>query len=152
MDLAGIAALVSVPVALLTAVLPLRDRASLNRLERIDRLLRDTDLDADHAKLLRQVRRRLVRRVAAVEFGPSYTPAVVLMMAVVVICILSLVGIGIGALLDGDVTRTWLTFVAAAVLAGFFFLSIRILPNYRRRYADRDLPQMMRAGEFPEQN
>lgn len=62
-DLAGWAALLGVPVAIVAALLPLRDRAALARLERIDALLRGTDLDEDHAKLLRAARNHLVRRV-----------------------------------------------------------------------------------------
>lgn len=71
LDLAGLAALLGVPALLITALLPLRDRAVLQRLERIDQLLRDTDLDDKHAFLLRATRQHLVRRVVVAELTPG---------------------------------------------------------------------------------
>lgn len=71
MDFAGLAALLGVPALLITALLPLRDRAVLQRLERIDQLLRDTDLDDEHALLLRAARQHLVRRVVVAELTPG---------------------------------------------------------------------------------
>lgn len=71
MDLAGLAALLGVPALLITALLPLRDRAVLQRLERIDQLLRGTDLDDEHVFLLRSARQHLVRRVVVAELTPG---------------------------------------------------------------------------------
>lgn len=71
MDLAGVAALLGVAVAALAALLPLRDRGALSRLERIDKLVRGTDLDDEHAALLSSVRDQLVRRVFLAETFPG---------------------------------------------------------------------------------
>lgn len=145
MDLAGIAALLGVPAVILTALLPLRDRAELTRLERIDRILRDSDLDDDHRELLIEVRQRLVRRVYASVTGPGYTPLAWALLTVPTICIIVLIFMGVVALVRGEDDAIVVPFAAAAILIVGVAYALTLGPKYRRQYADEILPTRFKA-------
>jgi hypothetical protein len=73
MNLEGVAALLGVPAATITAVWPmLQERANLARLERVDRVLQESDVEGGHRKLLVDVRNALVGKIAVQELAPRY--------------------------------------------------------------------------------
>ena len=136
-DLAGLAALLGVPALVVTAFLPLRDRAVLQRLERIDALLRDTNLDADHTALLQIARQHLVRRVVVAELTPGLGVWGWTVMALV----------AIGAVYSGirayqafwvwDWINGTLFSLGAVIGVGGFLIGLAFGPSVQKRQTDR---------------
>ncbi|ROS50224.1 hypothetical protein [Frigoribacterium sp. PhB24] len=136
-DFAGLAALLGVPALVITAFLPLRDRAVLQRLERIDALLRDTDLDQEHTILLQITRQHLVRRVVVAEMSPGFG---VWGWTAITLVAVGAISSGIRAYQSFWVWD-WINgtiFTVAAVLGvGAFLFGLAFGPSVQRKQTDR---------------